>query len=200
MTLAFRGGSASDLVSSLEAKVESVTGVPVAVQSLSLGSMALAADDSAPRLIWRYEWQHGRPGADRTPRCCRLRWCMWLCQLSMQPTHGAILSLIYVSSSDTVSGLRGEGRGADWPCVLRSSLLVLPPLSLDATPGICPAQLVSASSTARRSICSAASSPLFVVHVSLPVSLSSTFGSDPYLSRRISVRSCRVSSRPRWRA
>ena len=173
-TLTFRGGSVSDPVSSLEAKVESVTGVPAAVQMLSLGSTALANYAST---IGSYGVVSGSTVAltlTGTPPTLAAVVHVAL-PVSLQLLHGTTLTFSFVTSSDTVSGLNAQVKAQTGLAVAEQSLSFAAS-SLDVTPGTA---LLSSVGIVHGSTVylSMASSPLFVVHVSLPASLSSTFGS-----------------------
>ena len=187
-TLAFRGGSASDLVSSLEAKVESVTGVPAAIQVLSLGSTSLAANTLS---LSSYGVVSGSVITLTLPWEPATEVIHVALPLSLQPLYGALTSFSFTGSSDAMSDLRAKIEAQTGLAAVEQSL-TFSATSLDATPG---SALLSSVGIVDGSTIylSVALSSAFVVHVSLPASLSSTFGSTLTFRGGISVQPSRLS-------
>jgi hypothetical protein len=103
--LTFSGGSASDLVASLKNKVESVTGASPSIQTLSLGSTALAADTSA---VSAYGVVSGSTVdltlAGAPPSVTAV--VHVVLPPSLQPWSGKKLTFAFTSSSDSVATLK----------------------------------------------------------------------------------------------
>ena len=170
-TLTFRGGSVSDLVSSLEAKVESVTGVPAAIQVLSLGSTTLANDTSPVG-------SYGVVGGSTVELTLTslLRPVMAVVHVALQPPHSTTLTVAFNSSMDTVSGLMAQVE-AQTGLALAEQSLSFAALSLDATPGSALLSSVGIVDGSTVDLSVASTPAPFVVHVSLPASLNGTYGS-----------------------
>ena len=120
-------------MSSLKAKVESVTGAPAQMQELSLGSTLLTADTST---LGAYGVVSGSTLdlvlTDTPPAVAAV--VHVALPLSLQSTHGTTLTFGFDPSSDTVSGLKAKIE-VQTGLAAAEQATSFAAMSLDASPG-----------------------------------------------------------------
>ena len=95
--------------------MESVTGMPAAVQVLSIGSTILATSTST---VSSYGVVSGSTVAlALTEHAASLwrRWCTWRCRCRCSPAHGTTLTFSLATVVGHGVWLDDADRGADWP-------------------------------------------------------------------------------------